>query len=69
MKALALIALALVLEGGFLLTATAGSGGAGCGAPVQGAHPPYAASLSNTASTAAPSSPPTARTSGASGGS
>lgn len=69
MKALALIALALVLEGGFLLTAMAGPGATGCGAPVQGAGRPYAASFSSTASTAAPSSPPAARTSGASGGS
>ncbi len=69
MKALAIIALALALEAGFLLTATAALGETGGGAPVQDARQRYPASFSSTASTAAPSSPPAARTSGVKGGS
>jgi hypothetical protein len=69
MKALALIALALALEGGFLLTVAAGPRVAVSGPEVKQVRRLYPPSSPTTASTAAVSSPPAARTSGASGGS
>ncbi len=69
MKALALIALALALEGGFLLAVAAGPRVAASGAEADQARRLYPASIPTTASTAAVSSPPVARTSGSSGGS